>query len=156
MLLRSKESSTKKFCRIKVEGMNGVHAIFNGGAWFAIAVFIYLVMIAFGLIGFANLSYKQYRLAHPRRHRILLVTFLTLVFTPSILPAWLFILPAPATLGLILVFPDLFISNLPFSDQHGIILLYVYPLLFGFALFYTALFLRDWCRTRRAKRDQVA
>jgi hypothetical protein len=136
--------------------MNDVQQFFNGGAWFAISLIIYLAMIAFGLIGFANLGYKQYRLVQPRRHRILLVAFLTLAFTPSILPAWLFILPAPATLGLILVFHDLFISNLPFSDQRGIILLYVYPLLFGFALFYTALFLRDWCRTRRAKRDQVA
>jgi len=137
--------------------MDDVQQFFNGGAWFIIAIFIYLALIAVGLIASSNIRYKQYRLAHPRRYRILLVGFLTLVFTPSFLPDWLLVaIPAPATFGLILVTPDLVFSNLPFSDQPGIILLYIYPLLFGFAIFYTALFLWDWCRTRRSKHDQVA
>ena len=136
--------------------MSDVQEFFSGGAWFAVAAIIYVAIIAFGLILFARLGYKQNRLTHPRQHRLLLSAFLTLVFTPSILPAWLFVIPAPATLGLILVTPDFFISNLPFSDQPGIILLYVYPLLFGFAIFYTVLFFRDWCRIRRSRHDQVA
>jgi hypothetical protein len=129
---------------------------FNGGVWFVIAVTIYFALIAFGLIASGKSGYKQCRLSHPVRHRILLVAFLALVFSPSVLPNWFFPIPAPATLGLILVAPDLLFSKLPFSDQPEITLLYIFPLLFGFAIFYTLLFLRDWCRTRRSKHDQVA
>jgi hypothetical protein len=103
-----------------------------------------------------SFSYKHFRPAHPLRHRILSVVFLTLVFTPSILPDWLCIIPVPAAFGLIVVAPDLLFRGLPFSDTPGIVLLFIYPLLFGFAIFYTALFLRDWYRARRSKHDPVA
>jgi hypothetical protein len=137
--------------------MSDVQEFLSGGAWFAVAAIIYVAIIAFGLILFARLGYKQHRLTHPRQHRLLLVAFLTLVFTPSILPDWLIpFIPAPATFGLILVAPDLVVSELPFSDQPGIVLLFIYPLLFGFAIFYTVLFFRDWCRIRRSRHDQVA
>jgi hypothetical protein len=133
--------------------MSDIQQFFSSAAWFAVAAIIYIAIIAFGLIFFARLDYAQHRLAHPRRHRLFLAAFLTLVFTPSILPDWLIpFIPAPATFGLILVAPDLVVSNLAFSGQPGILLLYIYPLLFGFAIFYTFIFFRDWCRDRRSKR----
>lgn len=135
--------------------MSDIQQFFNSAAWLAVAAVIYLAIIAFGLIFLARSGYEQRRLTHPLRHRLLLVAFLTLVFTPSIIPDWLiFFIPAPATFGLILVTPDLIVSNLPFSGQPGIVLLYIYPLLFGFAIFYILIFLRDWCRARRSKRDK--
>jgi hypothetical protein len=132
--------------------MSDVQQFFNSAAWLAVAAGIYLAIIAFGLFFFARFGNKEHRLAHPLRHRLLLVAFLTLVFTPSIIPDWLiFFIPAPATFGLVLVAPDLIVSNLPFSDQPGIVLLFIYPLLFGFAIFYALIFLRDWCRARRSR-----
>ena len=136
--------------------MTVVQQFFSGGAWFAIVVVIYLAMIAFGLIAFAKLNHKQHKLTHPRQHRVLLAVFLALVFTPGILPNWLVVIPVPATFGLILLAPNLVFPNLTFSDQRlGIIMLYVYPLLFGFAIFYAALFIKEWSRNR-TKHDQTA
>ena len=135
--------------------MSDVQQFFCGRAWLIISAIVYLSIIVFGLAIFTHCNWKQFWEGHPRLHRIVLVAFLSLIFAPGILPDWLIIIPIPATFGLILLAPNLFFNNLPFSDQRAFVLLYIYPLLFGFAFFYIGFFFCDCCRSRRARQSKA-
>ena len=86
----------------------------------AFAVVGYFVILSVGGSALTSSGCVDYRLFHPRRHRMLWASYLALAFTPSILSDFfLWSFPGPATLGLLLIGPTVF------SDQWSAILMLV-------------------------------
>jgi len=119
---------------------------------FAFAIVAYFLIVSVGVIVFPSANCERYRLSHPRRWRMFFATYLALIFTPSILSDFfLWSIPGPATIGLLLIGPSVFSSDQRIAALMLVVTYYLLPILAGFAVFYVALSLYGWCRLRRTK-----
>ena len=114
----------------------------------------YILIVSVGVIVFPSAICERYRLSHPRRWRMYFAAYLALIFTPSILSDFfLWSIPGPATIGLLLIGPSVFSSDQRIATIMLVVTYYLLPILAGFAVFYVAMSLYGWCRLRRSKKS---
>ena len=96
--------------------------------------------------------YSRQRAASPRRYRLIFAIVLALVFTPSVISDFfLFMIPGPATLELLLLFPSVFVH--PWPTLYVITIVCLLPLAAGFGISYFILWL---CDRQRPNAAQIA
>jgi len=110
-----------------------------------LAILCVYYVIAGLVIRYACRAWTRRNPHAPRRHRIWFAIVLSLIFTPSVISDFfLFMIPGPAILGLLLILPGT-IMHAPEVPSMLLVPLicHVFPLLLGAVLFYLALRYHD-------------
>jgi hypothetical protein len=120
--------------------------------WLVLAapLVVYVTVVCLGAFVVFGRKRRQWKAIRPARYRAYLSGYLALVLTPSVVSDfWLFMIPAPALVGLLFFLPALFSGQL-LAAIYIIALYYIIPILLAFGIFYLALMAYSRFRSRRA------
>lgn len=115
-----------------------------------LAILFAYYVVAASIIWFVHRRWCSRRqAANPRRYRLIFALVLALVFTPSVISDFfLFMIPGPAVLELLLLLPSVFVH--PWLVLYLITIVCLLPLTAGFGIFYFALWFCDRRRPNAA------
>jgi len=126
----------------------------SGAAFLLVLLLPYALVILFGGWWFLRKGHREYRLAHPHRHRVYLAVYLAVVFTPSVITDfWLFMIPGPAFVGFSLLAPALLVPEHRSLVLYATGLYHILPMITGFGVCYLLLWAHSRFRSRRLARN---